>query len=62
MRYAAIVLLLIGFGSFAENLNAAESETNKKTKASAGFINDILRKEFPAASNWDFGGQFRIRA
>ncbi len=62
MRYAAIVLLLIGFSSFAENLNAAESETNKKTKPSAGFINDILRKEFPAARNWDFGGQFRIRA
>jgi hypothetical protein len=62
MRYVAIVLLLVDFCLFGENLDAAESETNNKTKASAGIINDSLRELFPAASNWDIGGQFRIRA
>jgi hypothetical protein len=60
MKYPSPVFMFIILCLFGEGLHAAEPETNKKP--SFGLINDLLRKEFPAASAWDIGGQFRIRS
>lgn len=60
MKYLFLMFLLVKFCLFgALLLCAAEPETN--TKPSAGIINDVLRKEFPATSALDIGGQFRLR-
>jgi hypothetical protein len=45
---------------FAAVSHAAEQPGAAKPP-SAGLLNDWLRSEFPAASAWDVGGQFRIR-
>ena len=42
-------------------LEATKSLAPAKTPASAGLVNDWLRKEWPDASEWDIGGQFRVR-
>ena len=41
---------------------AAQAQAAEASKpASAGLVNDWLRRESPAASAWDLGGQFRVR-
>lgn len=44
-------------------LPAATSEiaARKPNAPSAGLVNDWLREQSPAASDWDVGGQFRVR-
>jgi len=39
----------------------AAEQVAAKPPSAAGLINDWLRQEFPAASAWDVGGQFRAR-
>ena len=60
MKYIPPILLLVGICLLGECVQAADQEAN--AKRSAGIINDSLRSEFPAASAWDIGGQFRLRA
>ena len=54
-----VFLVSLGFCFFAGTLQAADQETGKKP--SAGTINEWLHNEFPSASAWDIGGQFRVR-
>jgi hypothetical protein len=58
MRRISFILICISFCLCAATLGAAGPE--KREKSSAGIVNDALRKEFPAASAWDIGGQFRL--
>jgi hypothetical protein len=60
MKHLCLFLVLIHFCPFGNLLCAAEPEAN--TKSPAGIINDLLRKEFPAASQWDAGIRFRMRS
>ena len=59
MKSIPLILLLVGVCLFGNVLQAADQEDAKR---SAGIINDSLRNEFPAASAWDIGGQFRMRS
>jgi hypothetical protein len=60
MKCLTKILIFFSFCLFGENLRAEEPEANNKP--SAGIINDLLRKESPAASAWDIGVQFRMRS
>jgi uncharacterized protein len=60
MKCLTLILITAGFFISGASLCAAEPEMN--TKPSFGIVNDLLRKEFTAASAWDIGGQFRIRS
>lgn len=59
MRHISFVLICLSFCLCRATVGNAEPE--KTAKSSAGIVNDALRKEFPAASAWDIGGQFRLR-
>jgi len=52
--------LLCGASEAAEAASASAAKTPAKAP-SAGLVNDRLRSEFPQASAWDLGGQFRLR-
>lgn len=45
----------------AETAAAATKPVAAAQTASAGLVNDWLRSEWPSASAWDLGGQFRLR-
>jgi hypothetical protein len=60
MKSLLLVLVSFSFCLFGGILRAEESAT--KGKPSAGIINDLLRKESPAAYAWDIGLQFRMRS
>ena len=55
--------LLCGASSllFLASLICASAQTNRPAPASAGLINDALRKNSSAFEPFDFGGQFRAR-
>ena len=54
----SLFVTFVLFSNFVSDSNAAEPYA---TAPSSGLLNDWLRKEIPAATNWDIGGQFRIR-
>jgi hypothetical protein len=55
-----VALLSVSTTGFTQT-NTATPAKAAKPPASAGLLNDWLRKEFPAAKAWDFGGQVRLR-
>jgi hypothetical protein len=58
--FIRLSIAIISYCLYAEILRAAEPAAN--ANPSAGLVNDWLRKEYPGASVWDIGGQFRMRA
>lgn len=64
-RFRWSVSFAVWLVSWASAVGAAvgSAEVTKAQPAppSAGLINDWLRQEWPSASPWDLGGQFRVR-
>lgn len=52
------VLLLLAFSAVAQSQSPVPSPA---ATVSAGLVNDFLREQSPALTNWDLGGQFRAR-
>ncbi len=53
-------LLSVSATGFTQTNTATPAKT-AKPPASAGLLNDWLRKQFPELKPWDFGGQARLR-
>jgi hypothetical protein len=61
-RMKFIITMLVAVQFFLLNVSLFSADLKTDEKPSTGVINDLLRKEFSAASAWDIGMQFRFRS
>jgi hypothetical protein len=54
------IVLAVCFPAFGQDKPVAASDTTPPA-SSAGLVNDLLRQHYPAATNWNIGGEERLR-